>query len=348
MSPPKRKSIYRIGEAELTVIYADITTISADVIVSSDDNFLTMGGGVSYSIRKKGGRTIEEEVKKHIPANLGDVVVTSAGDLDAKYVLHGITIDLEKWEFASNKDLSSIVLKAIKLADSLGQKSISFPALGTGAAGFPFQLAAQTMTLAIIDCLSKPTIVNKVNLCLHSWGGAPWSDLNFFYEISAGIASTFAQVEHLGSLLNEITQELSKHGNQELINRITSMRAKVSVVDEGKSIFNKNEPFFNDQTLNFSFSDLANDLSLFTVPEKHIIEERNLELKLLETKLSGLYTTLNIKQSQLNSFLIEEAKYGGQMIPPRLKFAIEDIRQEMKEAEMEVKKIRMRQVDLGM
>src|SRR3954453_49840 len=83
---------YRIGKSQLTLIFGDITTSKADVIVSSDDYMLSMGGGVSAAIRKAAGEALIHDVAKLIPRKLGDVAVTTAGALPAKYVFHAVTI----------------------------------------------------------------------------------------------------------------------------------------------------------------------------------------------------------------------------------------------------------------
>lgn len=84
--------VYTINNSILRVIFGDITTSKTDVIVSSDDAFLTMGGGVSKAIRMCASEVIYKDTEKHIPASLGDVIVTSAVNLPHKHVFHAITI----------------------------------------------------------------------------------------------------------------------------------------------------------------------------------------------------------------------------------------------------------------
>jgi len=74
-----RQRTYRVGASTLSLQLGDITESKADVLVSSDDCDLTMGGGVSAAIRRRAGQGILLEVAKKIPAKLGDVVVTGAG-----------------------------------------------------------------------------------------------------------------------------------------------------------------------------------------------------------------------------------------------------------------------------
>ncbi len=89
-----KEKTYQLGKSKLTLKFGDITTANTEVIVSSDDNFLSMGGdGVSASILRAGGQEIKLDAAKNVPAKLGDVVITTAGRLKSKHVFHAITID---------------------------------------------------------------------------------------------------------------------------------------------------------------------------------------------------------------------------------------------------------------
>ena len=76
-----QKIAYQFGKSQLNLEFGDIVTSDAQVIVSSDDCYLSMGGGVSRSIRRAGGDDIVLDAAKKIPAALGSVVVTTAGKL---------------------------------------------------------------------------------------------------------------------------------------------------------------------------------------------------------------------------------------------------------------------------
>ena len=116
---------YRFGKANLTVEFGDITTSKAEIIVSSDDNYITMGGGVSGSILRAGGQEILLDAAKKVPAQLGDVVVTTAGGLNAQYIFHAITIG--PGEKALEQVLESAISRCFELLTVLGLNSIAFP-----------------------------------------------------------------------------------------------------------------------------------------------------------------------------------------------------------------------------
>lgn len=148
--------VYTINNSTLRVIFGDITTSTTDVIVSSDDAYLTMGGGVSKAIRTCACDDIYKDTNKHIPASLGDVIVTSAVNLPHKYVFHAITISKDnrriKWVDRPDnpQDVQKFIVrhavdKSCALLVNLGLNSIAFPAIGAGSARIPYDLVAKEM-----------------------------------------------------------------------------------------------------------------------------------------------------------------------------------------------------------
>src|SRR5215469_7754682 len=89
---PTNSRAYSFANSNLTLTFGNITDSKAEVIVSSDDAHISMGGGVSASLRLAGGEEIRRDAAKNIPAQVGDVIVTTAGQLTAKYIFHAITI----------------------------------------------------------------------------------------------------------------------------------------------------------------------------------------------------------------------------------------------------------------
>lgn len=146
---------YRFGESSLTLEFGDLITSDADVLVSSDDYMLTMGGGVSAAIRRAGGEGVIVDASKKVPAKLGDVVVTTAGALPAKHIFHAITIGRR----GSEKDAKTIIERTTSrcfgLLDALGLDTIAFPAIGAGTAGFSYEDVAVYMADVIADDLQS-------------------------------------------------------------------------------------------------------------------------------------------------------------------------------------------------
>lgn len=162
--------IFYFRGKEIHIIYGDITLVQSDVIVSSDDNHLTMGGGVSQAIHFAGGEIIREESRKFIPAKLGDVLLTSAGELKAKYIFHAIVIDFDNDRWPNVELIAKVVKNCLQEANKLTCQSIAFPAFGTGAG----QLASQSVAVALINTLfnelENTKSIQKILLVLNRRG----------------------------------------------------------------------------------------------------------------------------------------------------------------------------------
>lgn len=119
-----KEKTYQLGKSKLTLKFGDITTSSSEVIVSSDYNYLSLGGGFSAAILKAGGQEIALDAAKNVPAKLGDVVITTAGRLKSKYVFHAVTI-AEKFDKISTKELvQSTTIKCLQFLDIMKLESI--------------------------------------------------------------------------------------------------------------------------------------------------------------------------------------------------------------------------------
>jgi WD40 repeat protein/O-acetyl-ADP-ribose deacetylase (regulator of RNase III)/CheY-like chemotaxis protein len=145
---------FLVHEKLVRIYQGDITNLATDVIVSSDDSYLTMGGGVSYSIRKTGGDEIYREAKNLIPLSLGEVAVTTAGQLRAKKVFHAVVIDFYDRKGPSEDVIQQVVHACMKKASGYNFRSIAFPLLGTGSGGFSAKLAWEIILRQIIRDLS--------------------------------------------------------------------------------------------------------------------------------------------------------------------------------------------------
>lgn len=354
MNKDERSVAYQIEGTKFEVVYADITTVAADALVSSDDQVLSMSGGVSRAIRQACGAWLNEERSKHLPLQAGQVVVTSAGALSAKYLFHGVTMDYTRSQLADAETVTSIVRRCLNLAAALELTSIAFPALGTGSAQFPFREAAKTMTHAMAEFLRNDRQLERITLCLFADKRVKTSDLNIFYEQAVGLASIYAQSHQLEGLLGEVKSMLAETGRAELLAEVSKLQARVAQSNrEIVAHASDNELFRERRSVDagpsavLGLSEGIHAFASFRPDPSSGDTPIELEKKLLQTRLSGCYTTLNIKQAQLNHYQIEEAKYGGQLVPPRLSFAIKELKAEIQALETEVSTIRQRQQALG-
>ena len=169
---------YTFNNSTLTVKFGNILDTKAEVIVSSDDCYITMGGGVSRAILMAGGDIIIKDAQKMCPVPLGDVVVTSAGKMEKqKYVYHCITIDKKRKlqilsrqvteEDVLNYLLQHAVDKCFQLMLSMDITSIAFPAIGAGAARIPIRKVIEQMSIAIARNLACTNKTLNVELYLY-------------------------------------------------------------------------------------------------------------------------------------------------------------------------------------
>lgn len=162
---------YQFGKSQLTIEFGDIVNSDAQVLVSSDDCFLTMGGGVSAAIRRAGGDDIALDAAKKIPAQVGDVVVTTAGKLPAHYIFHVITRGQGDNQAVAPEALYQATRKCMQLLDALGVRSIAFPALGAGTAGFELDEVAAQMAKVIAPSLQSSPHSMEVTIYLYDRDG---------------------------------------------------------------------------------------------------------------------------------------------------------------------------------
>ena len=165
---------YKISSSNLKILFGNILESNAEVIVSSDDNTLSMSGGVSEAIASMGGNMIRNDAKKIIPVQLGDMVVTTAGELPQKYIFHCATIDYKN-EIKRETDVKGFqkyiicrsVDKCLRMMPLLGVKSIAFPTLGAGVAKFSLEEIAIYMTDVITDFLYSTNKQYYIEICLY-------------------------------------------------------------------------------------------------------------------------------------------------------------------------------------
>ncbi len=132
-----------IGKAVVEVLQGDITDMDTDAVVNAANNHLWMGAGVAGAIKRKGGPEIESEAVAKGPIPVGEAVVTGAGRLKAKFVIHAAAMgqDLETDE----QKIRAATANSLCRARDLAIESIAFPALGAGVGGFPLSEVAAIM-----------------------------------------------------------------------------------------------------------------------------------------------------------------------------------------------------------
>jgi O-acetyl-ADP-ribose deacetylase (regulator of RNase III) len=150
----------------LNFIQGDITQVAADAIVNAANSKLLVGGGVDDAINSVGGPAIQEECRRIGGCPTGSAVATGAGKLPAKFVFHAVG-PVYRGKEQDVEQLASCHLKCLDLALEKGCRSIAFPAISTGAYGYPIAEAAVIAVGSVHGwLLNHPEGVEKVTFVL--------------------------------------------------------------------------------------------------------------------------------------------------------------------------------------
>lgn len=128
---------------QLQAIRADITTLKVDAIVNAANARLLPGGGVDGAIRRAGGPELNAELSRIGYCAPGSAVLTRGYRLPAQYVIHTVAPIWRGGDKEEERLLASCYSSALKLADENNITSIAFPAIGTGAYGWPAKRASE-------------------------------------------------------------------------------------------------------------------------------------------------------------------------------------------------------------
>ncbi len=136
---------------QIRVAQGDITKFKGDAIVNAANNRLKLGAGVAGAIARSGGPEIQRECDQHGPIRVGEAAITGAGKLGVRFVIHAAAMGDEP---ASRESIAGSTRHSLELADQNGVKTIAFPILASGIAGFGLEEATRIMTQTIRDYLN--------------------------------------------------------------------------------------------------------------------------------------------------------------------------------------------------
>jgi O-acetyl-ADP-ribose deacetylase (regulator of RNase III) len=151
MHPDKRRYIFEqrmqrtIQGRILELAEGDITDVAIDAIVNAANSRLAGGGGVDGAIHRRGGDTIMDELARRYPRGCptGSAVITAAGNLQARYVIHAVGPIWQGGQSGEGDLLARAYQSALRLASEHGCKSVALPAISCGVYGYPVDLASQ-------------------------------------------------------------------------------------------------------------------------------------------------------------------------------------------------------------
>ena len=149
---------------------ADITKETTEAIVNAANSYLVGGGGVDGAIHRAGGPSILEECRQYVAqkGNLpaGQVMLTRGGRLAAKYVIHTVGPVYRGGEQREERLLASCYRETVRLSEEHSIKSVAFPAISTGAYGYPMREAAHIAVGTALDELANTTHLHLIRFVL--------------------------------------------------------------------------------------------------------------------------------------------------------------------------------------
>jgi O-acetyl-ADP-ribose deacetylase (regulator of RNase III) len=149
---------------------ADITRETTEAIVNAANSSLLGGGGVDGAIHRAGGPSILKECKRIVreigQLSAGRAVLTTAGRLPAKYVIHTVGPVYRGGRAGERQTLASCYRESVRLADEHGIASLSFPSISTGAYGYPLEEAAEIAVASAVEALLGADAVMQIRFVL--------------------------------------------------------------------------------------------------------------------------------------------------------------------------------------
>jgi O-acetyl-ADP-ribose deacetylase (regulator of RNase III) len=160
----------QFGKGMLELMTGDITAQQVDAIVNAANSHLAGGGGVDGAVHRAGGPAIMDETRRNFPHGCptGSAVVTRAGKLPAKYVIHAVGPSYGSGGGNDAELLAGAYRTSLMLAADLGCQSIALPAISTGAYGYPLPEAARIAIAAAVDHMETHDMPRTVRFVLFS------------------------------------------------------------------------------------------------------------------------------------------------------------------------------------
>ena len=149
----------------LKLIVGDIIQQTTDAIVNAANSRLIHGGGVAGAIVRKGGMSIQLESFKKAPVPVGQAVITGAGKLKCKYVIHAVGPRMGEGD--EDEKLKNATLNCLRVAEENTLSSITFCAISTGIFGYPMDRCANIMLANTFNHLKGQTGLKEVVFCLY-------------------------------------------------------------------------------------------------------------------------------------------------------------------------------------
>ena len=158
----------KINSITLSLIRGDITQQETEAIVNAANSRLAGGGGVDGAIHRAGGPKIMEECRKIGGCPTGSAVITTGGNLKARYVIHAVGPIYRDGKSGESELLASAYRRSLEIAIEREIKSIAFPSISTGAYGYPTEAASEIALKTVIDFIKGNRGLDLVRFVLFS------------------------------------------------------------------------------------------------------------------------------------------------------------------------------------
>jgi len=155
---------FNVNKSRLRLIRGDITDQKVEAFVYYAANDLILGSGYGNAIAVRGGPGVQEELKEYGSIKTTEAVVTSAGNMKAKNIIHAVGPKFQEEDLPGK--LQATVLNALKIAEEKGFKQVAFPPMGTGFYGVPLNQSAEITLNSIKQYLAGDTKIEEIIIYL--------------------------------------------------------------------------------------------------------------------------------------------------------------------------------------
>lgn len=152
-------------DSRIRVVVADITTLHVDAIVNAANTSLLGGGGVDGAIHRAAGPGLLEECRALGGCPTGEARITGGYELPARWVIHAVGPVWSGGERGEEELLRSAYLWSLRLAEEAGTTSVAFPAISTGAYGYPKRAAAEIAVGTVREWFEAHDAPTEVVFC---------------------------------------------------------------------------------------------------------------------------------------------------------------------------------------
>lgn len=153
----------RVGETLVRLVQDDLTAMEVDAFVHYARENLDLGSGYGTAIGSRGGGAIKKELEKIGGVRMGEAVITAAGGLKAKHIIHACGPKFQ--EADTERKLRECMRSALRVAEENSVKILAFPPMGAGFYGVPLDLCAREMVDAIRGFAAAGTSLEQIVIC---------------------------------------------------------------------------------------------------------------------------------------------------------------------------------------